>query len=112
MSHSALGCPQNADGSLRDASQISWYNEVDDEHSIVGPPPASTVSSSRPLAPIFTRAKLVSKVTGSRRCSPRRSSHAVMNISAGEIAANRMEALIAELVEEDFGLDDDDDDDL
>jgi hypothetical protein len=32
------------------------------------------------------------------------------HISAGEIAANRTEALIAELVEEGFGLDDEEDD--
>ncbi|KAJ7668067.1 hypothetical protein B0H17DRAFT_1210132 [Mycena rosella] len=94
MSHSALGCAQNEDGSLRDASQILWYNDVDDEHSISGPPPASTASSSRPLAPIFTRAKPVGKVAGSRRSSPRRSSRA-SRPSARAIDPNNAEASTA-----------------
>ncbi|KAJ7077561.1 hypothetical protein C8R44DRAFT_755146 [Mycena epipterygia] len=88
MSHSTLGCAQNADGSLRDTSQILWYNDVDDEHSITGPPPSSTVSSSCPLAPIFYMCQT---------CAYRN-----RHISAGEIAAKQMEELISELVEEGF----------
>ncbi|KAJ7084240.1 hypothetical protein C8R44DRAFT_894208 [Mycena epipterygia] len=49
MAQSDLGCAQNSDGSLRDASEIQFYNDVDDERPISGP------SSSRPLTPIFTR---------------------------------------------------------
>ncbi|KAJ6505291.1 hypothetical protein C8R45DRAFT_776468, partial [Mycena sanguinolenta] len=60
---STLGCAQNSDGSLRNASEIQFYHDVDDEHPISGPQSAS----SRPLAPIFTRGKPVGMVAGSRR---------------------------------------------
>ncbi|KAJ7824422.1 hypothetical protein B0H13DRAFT_1919143 [Mycena leptocephala] len=71
MSQSAFGCAQNPDGSLRDASEIQFYNDVDDEHPISA---AGTSSSTRPLAPIFARGTPVGKVAGSRRPSPRHSS--------------------------------------
>lgn len=74
MAQSGLGCAQNSDGSLRDASEIQFFNDVDDEHPISSPSSTRT-SSSRSLAPIFTqRVKPVGKVAGSRRPSPRRSS--------------------------------------
>ncbi|KAJ6603950.1 hypothetical protein B0H10DRAFT_2229558 [Mycena sp. CBHHK59/15] len=71
MSQSTLGCAQKPNGTLLDASEIQWFNDVDDDHPISG---SATASSSRPLAPIFTRAKPVGKIAGSRRPSPRRSS--------------------------------------
>ncbi|KAF7354490.1 HAT dimerization [Mycena venus] len=74
MSHSALGCAQKQDGSLRDASEIQFYNDVDDEHPISGPSAPDTAASTRQLAPIFTRGKPVGIVAGSHRPSPRRSS--------------------------------------
>jgi hypothetical protein len=70
MSPTTLGCAQNPDGSLRDASEIEFFNDVDDENPIAGP----GSSTLPPLAPIFTRAKPVGKVAGARRPSPRRSS--------------------------------------
>ncbi|KAF7326553.1 hypothetical protein MVEN_02608500 [Mycena venus] len=72
MSASALGCAQNSDGSLKDASQIIFFNDVDDEHPISGP----QSSTPRPLAPIFApKGKPLGLVAGSRRPSrsPRRS---------------------------------------
>ncbi|KAJ6559019.1 hypothetical protein B0H10DRAFT_2369143 [Mycena sp. CBHHK59/15] len=76
MTQSTRGCAQNADGSLREPSEIQFYNDVDDEHPISGPASAASTSSSPVLAPISTRgSKPVGKVAGSRR-SPRRSSRA------------------------------------
>ncbi|KAJ6569970.1 hypothetical protein B0H10DRAFT_1964883 [Mycena sp. CBHHK59/15] len=76
MTQSTRGCAQNADGSLREPSEIQFYNDVDDEHPISGPASAASTSSSPVLAPISTRgSKPVRKVAGSRR-SPRRSSRA------------------------------------
>lgn len=64
MSESLLGCAQNPDGSLREASQIQFFNDVDDEHPISGPPSAS----SSALHPFFTgKAHPVGIVAGSRR---------------------------------------------
>lgn len=63
MTESALGCAQNADGSLRDAKDIDFFEDRDDEHPISGP----TASSSK-VHPFFTgSAKPVGKVAGSRR---------------------------------------------
>ncbi|KAJ7077733.1 hypothetical protein C8R44DRAFT_755067 [Mycena epipterygia] len=45
---------QNSDGSLRDASEIEFFNDVDDEHPISAPS-STKVSASRLLAPIFTQ---------------------------------------------------------
>ncbi|KAJ6534813.1 hypothetical protein B0H19DRAFT_1080237 [Mycena capillaripes] len=36
MEEVVCGCAQNADGSLRDASDIQWYNDAADEHPISG----------------------------------------------------------------------------
>ncbi|KAJ7652275.1 hypothetical protein B0H17DRAFT_913236, partial [Mycena rosella] len=61
---STLGYAQNTDGSLRDASEINWYQDRDDEHPISGPqtPP------SPKLHPFFTgSAKPVGKIAGARR---------------------------------------------
>ncbi|KAJ7017264.1 hypothetical protein C8F04DRAFT_1200793 [Mycena alexandri] len=62
MSESALGCAQNSDGSLRDTSEIQWFNDRDDEAPTSGP------SSSPPLHPIFTSIPPLRKVAGAR-CS-------------------------------------------
>ncbi|KAJ7106433.1 hypothetical protein C8R43DRAFT_906248 [Mycena crocata] len=68
MAETALGCAQNADGSLRDASQITFYNDRDDDVPITGP----EASSSTQLHPFFTgSAKPLGKVAGSRRRSSR-----------------------------------------
>jgi hypothetical protein len=62
MSTSHLGCAQNPDGSLRDASEIQFYNDADDEHPISGP------NSTRPIHGFFTGAtQPVGKVAGARR---------------------------------------------
>ncbi|KAJ6596097.1 hypothetical protein B0H10DRAFT_1960212 [Mycena sp. CBHHK59/15] len=69
------GCAQNADGSLRDASEIQWYNGAADEHPISGPSSSSASTSATPLHPIFTNGvRPLDKVGGVRRSSPRRSS--------------------------------------
>lgn len=63
MTDSAPGCAQNADGSLRNASQITWYHDADDEVPIPGPK-----CSALPPHPFFTgSAKPVGIVVGSRR---------------------------------------------
>ncbi|KAJ6617334.1 hypothetical protein B0H10DRAFT_2218669 [Mycena sp. CBHHK59/15] len=71
MSQSTLGCAQKPNSTLLNASEIQWFNNVDDNHLISG---SATASSSCPLAPIFTRAKPVGQIAGSHRPSPRRSS--------------------------------------
>ncbi|KAJ7759053.1 hypothetical protein B0H16DRAFT_1720476 [Mycena metata] len=67
MSEFALGCAQNADGSLRDASEIQWFNDRNDEVPTPGLSPP-------PLHQIFTNVPPLCKVAGSRRSSPRRRS--------------------------------------
>ncbi|KAJ6485598.1 hypothetical protein C8R45DRAFT_277076 [Mycena sanguinolenta] len=63
MDDSVLGCAQKADGTLRDASEINWFNDRDDEQPTSGP----AVSSSQ-LHPFFTgTAKPVGKIAGARR---------------------------------------------
>lgn len=54
MEEVVLGCAQNADGSLRDASDIKWYNDAD-EHPISGPSSSSASGSAASLHPIFTK---------------------------------------------------------
>ncbi|KAJ7266088.1 hypothetical protein C8J57DRAFT_1329370 [Mycena rebaudengoi] len=62
MVDSSLGCAQNADDSLRDASDIQFYNDADDEHPISGP------NSTRPIHGFFTgAAQPVGKVASARR---------------------------------------------
>ncbi|KAJ7829842.1 hypothetical protein B0H13DRAFT_2213484 [Mycena leptocephala] len=72
MATSDLGCAQNPDGSLRDASEIEFFNDVDDTVPISGPSP----SASRPVHPLFTKVRPFERVAGVRRSSPhpRRSS--------------------------------------
>jgi hypothetical protein len=41
------GCAQDADGSLLDESQISWYNDVDDTEPIPSSSAATATSSTR-----------------------------------------------------------------
>ncbi|KAJ6454518.1 hypothetical protein DFH09DRAFT_1116871 [Mycena vulgaris] len=63
MTESALGYAQNADGSLRDAKDIDFFEDRNDEHPISSP----TASSSK-VHPFFTgSAKPVGQVAGSRR---------------------------------------------
>ncbi|KAJ7220391.1 hypothetical protein C8J57DRAFT_1018668, partial [Mycena rebaudengoi] len=69
---STLGCAQDADGSLLDASKITWYNDADDDHPVAGLS-SGKAPSTTPLAPIFTGLALC-KVAGARHSSPRRSS--------------------------------------
>ncbi|KAJ7767712.1 hypothetical protein B0H16DRAFT_1453332 [Mycena metata] len=65
MTESALGCAQNFDGSLRDAADIVFYQDRDDEHPISAP---AASSSTRKIHGFFTGAtKPVGKVAGSRR---------------------------------------------
>ncbi|KAJ6474858.1 hypothetical protein C8R45DRAFT_1160058, partial [Mycena sanguinolenta] len=60
---SILGCAQKADGTLRDASEINWFNDRDDEQPTSGP----AASSFQPH-PFFTgTAKPVGKIAGARR---------------------------------------------
>ncbi|KAJ6626280.1 hypothetical protein B0H10DRAFT_2211472 [Mycena sp. CBHHK59/15] len=61
-------CAQNPDGSIRNASEIQFFNDVDDQHPISGPLPARTFSSG--IHAFFTvAARPVGKVAGSRRSS-------------------------------------------
>ncbi|KAJ7789292.1 hypothetical protein B0H14DRAFT_2627372 [Mycena olivaceomarginata] len=77
MSASALVCTQNSDGSLKDASQIVFFNNVDDGHPISGP------QSSTPhlLAPIFAPKAANNPSTAIPRKLPRVSNAAVSNDS-------------------------------
>ncbi|KAJ6522649.1 hypothetical protein DFH09DRAFT_1097035 [Mycena vulgaris] len=55
MAEAALGCARNSDGSLRDASEVQWYNDAADEHPISGPSSSGASTSVAPLHPIFTK---------------------------------------------------------
>ncbi|KAJ7308729.1 hypothetical protein DFH08DRAFT_656603, partial [Mycena albidolilacea] len=75
MEESGLGCAQNSDGSLCEAADIQWFNDVDDERPISGPSSGASTSTA-PLYPIFTNIRPPTKVAGPRRFSPRCSSRA------------------------------------
>ncbi|KAJ7893874.1 hypothetical protein B0H14DRAFT_3427171 [Mycena olivaceomarginata] len=60
MEESGLGCAQNSDGSLREAADIQWYNDVDDERPISGPSSGASTSTA-PLHPIFTNIRPLAK---------------------------------------------------
>ncbi|KAJ7266793.1 hypothetical protein C8J57DRAFT_1510884 [Mycena rebaudengoi] len=65
MDEPALGCAQNVDGTLRDASQINWFNDHDHKLPASGPD-----ASSSQLHPFFTgAAKPVGKIAGVCRSS-------------------------------------------
>ncbi|KAJ6616065.1 hypothetical protein B0H10DRAFT_1414526 [Mycena sp. CBHHK59/15] len=71
MASTDLGCAQNPDGSLRDASEIAFYSDPDDEVPIAGP-------SSSKIHPLFTQLHPLGKVAGSRcssHCCSSRTSH-------------------------------------
>ncbi|KAJ6475918.1 hypothetical protein DFH09DRAFT_1342562 [Mycena vulgaris] len=51
MASSDLGCAQNANGSLRDASEIDFFYDVDNMAPLAGP---SSSNPSAPLHPLFT----------------------------------------------------------
>ncbi|KAK7002433.1 hypothetical protein R3P38DRAFT_3215592 [Favolaschia claudopus] len=61
MSDSALGCAQNLDGSLRDASDIPWYNDVDDSALLSGPPPPRRPMHRAPFIPSSPTSDLSTK---------------------------------------------------
>ncbi|KAJ7817973.1 hypothetical protein B0H14DRAFT_3474161 [Mycena olivaceomarginata] len=48
MQDSGLGCAQDANGELLDASRIQWYNDVDDEHPIQDASSSSASTSAIP----------------------------------------------------------------
>ncbi|KAJ7089468.1 hypothetical protein C8R44DRAFT_751473 [Mycena epipterygia] len=65
-----LGNLENSDGSLRPASEIVFYNNIDDDHPISGP--RSDLADPSTLHPFFTNAtKPVGKVAGSHRSGHR-----------------------------------------
>ncbi|KAF7372957.1 hypothetical protein MSAN_00502900 [Mycena sanguinolenta] len=90
---SALGCAQNADGSLRNASELQWFNDADDEHPISGPPPSGASTSTIPVYPLFTKnVRPLDKVAGVRRSSPTRRSSRHSKPSARASDPNNAEA--------------------
>ncbi|KAJ6465572.1 hypothetical protein DFH09DRAFT_1346344 [Mycena vulgaris] len=120
MASSDLGCTQNADSSLRDASEIDFFYDVDNTAPMVGP---LSSNPSAPLYPLFTSVHPLRRVAGSRRSSLRRSSRTFRpsarakdpnnaetvtntggHISARTIAAKHIDTLLAEL-DADFGYD-------
>ncbi|KAJ7154389.1 hypothetical protein C8R43DRAFT_885069, partial [Mycena crocata] len=74
MDNSSLGCAQNADGSLKDASEMEFFEDADSTVPIAGP--SSSTAPKPPIHPIFTDIRPLRHVAGSRRSSPRRSSRA------------------------------------
>jgi hypothetical protein len=64
MVTSDLGCAQNPDGSLRDASEIEFFNDVEDTVPISGP--SSSATGSRPVYPLFTKVRPLEHVAGGR----------------------------------------------
>ncbi|KAJ6470399.1 hypothetical protein C8R45DRAFT_785265, partial [Mycena sanguinolenta] len=69
---SDLGCAQNADGFLKNASDIQFFHDVDDTVPISGPSTSSNESDR--LHPFFSNTASLRNVVGSCRSSPRRSS--------------------------------------
>lgn len=64
---SDLGCALDKDGELMDASNITFYNDPDDDTPISGPP-GSTTTSTRNMHPFFSGAHSPAVVVaGSRR---------------------------------------------
>jgi hypothetical protein len=59
------GCAVGHDGQLLDASEIIFYNDVDDDAPISGLPSSSNASA--PLHPIFTGLAPAIKIAGARR---------------------------------------------
>lgn len=64
MADSTLGCAQNDDGSLRNASDIVWYNDVDDSA------PLASSAAATPLAPLAVLLLLLLKLLGYANLSP------------------------------------------
>ncbi|KAJ7861113.1 hypothetical protein B0H14DRAFT_3445636 [Mycena olivaceomarginata] len=85
----------DANGGLLDASQIKWYNDVDDENLIPDPSSSSASTSAVPLHPIFSGVRPLVKVGGSRRSSPRRRSSRASKLSARVSDPNNAEAHIS-----------------
>ncbi|KAJ7467625.1 hypothetical protein FB451DRAFT_1177991 [Mycena latifolia] len=80
-------CAQNADGTLREARDIVFYDDVDDERPISGP----KVSSSTWLRPFFTgSAKPAGKIAGARRSS--RTSRPSAHITGPDNAESSVQA--------------------
>ncbi|KAJ7237619.1 hypothetical protein C8J57DRAFT_1529166 [Mycena rebaudengoi] len=112
MDELALRCAQNVDGTLRDASQINWFNNRNDELLTSGPD-----TSSSQLHPFFTgAAKPVGKIAGARQLRNKLTAEVFEvlqllkctyrngRISAAKDAAKHMDTLIAELDEEHYGF--------
>ncbi|KAJ7230147.1 hypothetical protein GGX14DRAFT_384106 [Mycena pura] len=55
MAQAELGCAQNADGSLKDVSDVVFYNDPDDVH------PLPRRSATPALAPIFQNGRPIGK---------------------------------------------------
>lgn len=67
-SSAPLGCAQNADGSLKDPSEIKWYEDKDDDIPMDAAPQASSSSSSgRPPSSPTRHASPAEKIAGVRR---------------------------------------------
>ncbi|KAJ7198080.1 hypothetical protein GGX14DRAFT_316491, partial [Mycena pura] len=67
----SLGCAQNADGSLKDAADIVWHNDVDSVHPISSPVASTSVPGTHPF---FDKANRFERVAGPRGGSPPRRS--------------------------------------
>ncbi|KAF7333887.1 hypothetical protein MSAN_02401300 [Mycena sanguinolenta] len=90
---STLGCAQNADGSLRNASELPWFNDADDERPISGPSSSGASTATIPVYPLFTKnVRPLDKVAGVRRSSPTRRSSRHSKPSARASDPNNAEA--------------------
>ncbi|KAJ7939384.1 hypothetical protein B0H13DRAFT_2300657 [Mycena leptocephala] len=103
---STLGCAQNSNGTLRDASEIQFYRDVDEPTHACGLHLCLFVNANQRRPTLF-RAKPPVLKSGYRN----------QHISAADIAGNHLDALIIELTGHGYGLDDldeseDDDQDL
>ncbi|KAJ6459902.1 hypothetical protein C8R45DRAFT_1030098 [Mycena sanguinolenta] len=88
-----LGCAQNSDGSLRNASEIPWFNDPDDENPTSGSSSSGTSTSALPVHPLFTKTiRPLDKVAGARRSSPTRRSTRASKPSARASDPNNAEA--------------------
>ncbi|KAJ7075640.1 hypothetical protein B0H15DRAFT_791554 [Mycena belliarum] len=90
MADTTLGCAQNADGTLRPASEIVFYNDVDDTVPIAGP----STTPSPPIHPLFSGVRPLDRVAGVRRSSPRRRSGRTLRPSARVADPNNAETTV------------------
>jgi hypothetical protein len=66
-------CTISSDGQLKDASEIEWFNDVDDDTAMLPPPPALKASSSAGTLDAFVQLRNSGRTPASISAGSRRS---------------------------------------